>query len=416
MLKLARNSHGLKRGTLTLTAASVLAQVLMILATPALTARYSPEHFGVLGVFNSYANLVVGISCLRYEQAIPLAEDERKLRAVSWLCLISVVACTSLTGLAALSRHHGPESLGRLLPLSVLIGGMGLLLEMICVRRGNFLILGSARISQVLVSLPVQLFYPGTGAKGLILGQLMGGAISLLWIFANLDPFLAGNGKAEVADASRRFLRFPLFGIWSSLAIAAAFQLPIVLLNHFFGNEVAGWYSLSQKLVGLPCLLLAESLARAFLSRSASLWRRDIVQLKVLFFKVLTVQCVGATLLGAGVYLLAPFLFRHWLGDNWLEAGSYSQMLVVGSCLSFVSTPFEPIVDVTERQHLGAIRDLARFALLVAPIPIGHSLGWNAIQTIASLSGGLAIYSLISLTISTYCLFATPPAPFDQDN
>ena len=81
---------------LKLVTGTTFAQILVILASPLLTRLFSPEAFGLLAIFTSITKVLGVVSCLRYEFAIMLPDEERD--AVNLLAL-----CTAIvTGISLL--------------------------------------------------------------------------------------------------------------------------------------------------------------------------------------------------------------------------------------------------------------------------------------------------------------------------
>ena len=82
---------------LKLVTGTTFAQILVIVASPVLTRLFSPEAFGLLAIFTSITKVLGVVSCLRYQFAIMLPDEERD--AVNLLAL-----CTALvTGISLLS-------------------------------------------------------------------------------------------------------------------------------------------------------------------------------------------------------------------------------------------------------------------------------------------------------------------------
>ena len=71
------------RGISLLVGGTAGAQLLTILAAPALTRQYGPEDFGLLAVYASLLALIGVISSLRYELAIPLPVGDAEAASAS---------------------------------------------------------------------------------------------------------------------------------------------------------------------------------------------------------------------------------------------------------------------------------------------------------------------------------------------
>lgn len=86
---------------------TAFAQGITVLAAPILTRIYTPSEFGVLGVFAALLGIIVVISSLRYELAIPLPKSDgaaANVLAVSLVCLLAVTVIT-LIAVALFGRN-----------------------------------------------------------------------------------------------------------------------------------------------------------------------------------------------------------------------------------------------------------------------------------------------------------------------
>ena len=87
------------RHVVTLASGTAIGQLLLFIAVPVLTRIYSPADYGALGVFSSTLHMLVVLASLRYEQAIPLPEDEDVARSLLGLTFVLMAAMTSLVSL-----------------------------------------------------------------------------------------------------------------------------------------------------------------------------------------------------------------------------------------------------------------------------------------------------------------------------
>ena len=101
---------------LKLVTGTTIAQVITILAAPAITRLYSPEAFEILAIFTSITSILGVIACLRYEMAIMLPKTNEEAANLLGLCLLCVAVVSGLTvpalyfgGDALLSLLKAPE-------------------------------------------------------------------------------------------------------------------------------------------------------------------------------------------------------------------------------------------------------------------------------------------------------------------
>ncbi|MEA2607581.1 MAG: hypothetical protein QOI00_2338, partial [Chloroflexota bacterium] len=91
------------RGTIKIVAGTGAAQAISVVAAPVLTRLYSPSDYGIFAVATSLLAVLVSITCLRYEFAIPLPEDDDIAANVLGLSTIVNCAASALIALALLA-------------------------------------------------------------------------------------------------------------------------------------------------------------------------------------------------------------------------------------------------------------------------------------------------------------------------
>ena len=76
---------------------TAFAQLLALLALPALTRLYTPEDFTVLASYISILALLTVVACLRFEIAIPIPKDKETAVNLLVISIVSVFAITIIT-------------------------------------------------------------------------------------------------------------------------------------------------------------------------------------------------------------------------------------------------------------------------------------------------------------------------------
>ena len=79
------------KGVAVLAGGAALGQAITVLVSPILTRLYSPEDFGVFGVYASILGIVTVIASLRYEYALPFPEDGETAANILALCFLKAL-------------------------------------------------------------------------------------------------------------------------------------------------------------------------------------------------------------------------------------------------------------------------------------------------------------------------------------
>lgn len=387
------------RSVSVLVSGTVMAQAVTVFAAPLLTRLYSPHAFGLLGIFIALLMLLTAVMSLRYEQALPLPEDDREAGA---LLLLSLGLALLMAGLIAVPLLWFGEEFARLLnapelaahfylvPIGGLLAGGYGILQSWAVRTREFGALAATRLSQALTCAAIQAGAASLGPAALLLGQTAGAGMglgSLGW--RTLRPrlgLLATIRWADISAAARRYRRFPLLSSWAALFNTAGSQLPPLLFAALFDPVVAGMYGLANRVLSMPMLVLGKSVANVFLSGAAQAWREGRFGQRVaeVHGRLAQIGMPPAFTLA----LAGPQLFAWIFGAEWREAGVIAQWLSPWLYLVFVTSPLSAAFDVLGRQAAGLTFQLALLGLRAAAIAIG---AWQRDATLA-----IVLFALVS--------------------
>lgn len=225
---------------LTLVSGTALAHGVTAGALLVLTQLYTPDDFGVLGLFSGIAYTVAVAMCLRFEIAIPLVEDDSEAMGLFWLSAVSAMSISSLLALLLLAtpdRLIVDAGLGAvapylwLLPLSLLAFGLYSAFQNLFVRSKAFRTIAQTRVLQSVCAAGVQIGFGLLLASPvwLIVGFAMNsGAASIalgvrLWKQA-LPVSKLPDFRAMPA-LFRKHLAYPKYSIWEALANSGSIQI-----------------------------------------------------------------------------------------------------------------------------------------------------------------------------------------------
>jgi lipopolysaccharide exporter len=357
----------MRRQVLTLLAGTGLAQLVSLCAIPVLTRFYSPESFGLLGLFMGCVSVLGNVATLRYELAILLPEEQRDAAAVFAVCLpvVMLVALATLLGVAfgrePLAAALGQPQLAPLLwwlPLSVLAFGTFQALNFWATRAAHFREVGSMQVLRSVAAAIIQLGGAAAGAAAwfLVAGQTGAHTIAALeWLrrtwtrdAAVLKP---GFEPARMRAAAHRFRGFPLQGSPQVLINSISQTLPLFLLGMLFSPQIAGFYVLAQRVLEAPSQLLSSSFRQALMpryaraiasgSRLAPEFARTTRFLFVLGLPALPL-----------LYFFGEQLFAMAFGAEWQTAGTFAGWLVLVLVLDLATPPATSLLVALERQRL----------------------------------------------------------------
>jgi len=389
------------RGVTTLVAGTGAAQVLVIATSPVITRLYSPSDFGVYAVATSILSVLVTVTCLRYDFAIPLSKDDLVAANVLGLSLV-ISGLLSLIGgiiLWLVAPWFLPIfGASALIPYVWVISigqfGAGIVSSLTnwAVRTKTFADIAATRVTQgvVLAGTQIALGLAGAGAVGLVVGDAAGrvaGSTRLgrvAWrSHADVFRHVSWAGMRENAV---RYRRFPIYSMPSALLATFAATLPVLLLIAYYGTVAGGYLALAVRICAIPLTLIANAVGQVFVAESSRLIHTSPEALPGLFSRTSwTLAKVGIlpSILGM---ILAPLLSGFVFGSDWAEVGVYVAILIPSYFVQFVIAATGDVIYVVERQDLQLGREVVRFALLGLSVPVASAIGLSAIGAVALLS------------------------------
>ncbi|WP_417448371.1 lipopolysaccharide biosynthesis protein [Idiomarina abyssalis] len=365
MLEKLRNSRFF-RGVVTLASASAGGQLIMLAAMPFLTRLYTPEDFGVFAVFSALMGVLLVISSLRYELAIPLPKSQRTASRMLFIALgINLAIAVVTFGLVAILRFRIADwtetpllaSLLWLLPIAIVTGGTYKALNYWAVRNKDFQKIAVTKITQSSSNVIAQIIggLVGIGAVGLIGGQVIGqsAGITRLWKGLSLKKLRLEASKTHSIALFSRYRNFPKYDAPAAAVNAVSSQLPNVAMALVFGPVAAGLFYLADKILAVPMSLVSQAVAQVMMGQvkedvsSGNLFNRVKVTLMPLTFVCILVSVI--------TILFAEPLFGFFFGEEWAVAGVYARWIVVGLSVQFLYGPLSVVLIATEYQHANLI-------------------------------------------------------------
>lgn len=393
-----------------LSSGTICAQFIAVAALPVITRIYSPDNFGVFGIYFSITMLIAPVSTLRFNSALMLPGSKKEAINLLGLSVVSVL-CISVVLAIILGAINWelilPESLSIngfidflwLVPLGVLIQGLYQSFLFFTLRNKLFGPMAIARVGGSLVDKGLVLLVGilwSQGPIGLICGTIFGPFVATAYmvrvnIKSHFRTYFRSLSFAEMKRLGRRYQDFPLFSTLAFFVQSAAREAPTLLLAWFFSPIIAGFYILSMRVVSLPMRMIGDSVAKVFLQRVTEKKSVGVEEDAVQLFKYIILVTLPPVLI---LLWFGGNLFALVFGETWQEAGLYVQILSLSYLGMFLYRPLSTLFDAYERQRQRLLFDSIFF---VARVGVVCVTAW--------LSGSPYI-TLIALTVITCLLYA----------
>jgi O-antigen/teichoic acid export membrane protein len=373
---------------ITLFSATMLGQILGIIASPVLSRLYSPVDFGIAQLFFSIVSLIGIVACLSYQSAINLPRKDTDAANIVVLCLalILVTAVFSAVILIIFSKTiedglHAPDLTPFLflIPFAIIVHSAAFVLGSWLSRRKQFSTNAQANLVSSITGKATSISWGllSPNPFGLIFGTIINDAtiiiVSVKRILGDLSLFKEISYE-KMRELAIRYKKFPQFSAISSLTSVASTQSIPFMLAFSFSPMIVGFYAMTYTIINLPLKLMANSLVSVFYQKACEEKNRSgsIVHI---------VKPVHTRLISIGMFtclllmIIGPELFTFVLGAQWATAGLYAQILAPWFFVVFISTPISSIFSVFEKQGASLGFNLALLISRIIIVIIGGFLG-----------------------------------------
>jgi O-antigen/teichoic acid export membrane protein len=372
------------RNILIVSVGTVIAQVIPSAISPLLTRIYTPEDFGLYGIYMAIVSLLVTLAAGRYDLAIFIpanVDDSKRLVILS----IGLSALFSLLTLIVIIPFHGwllnftsnKEMAIWLytIPFIVFFISLFQAISQWLNRIKEYKQLGILRMtnSGILsgLNLGVGLIY--LKVNGLILSTLITQILLSLMTVKYIKSLNAFLNIKRLKVLMKRYINFPKFLLPSTFAGEAAVQVPILLLTNFFGVTTSGFFLLANKVLVLPMSVIGNSIGEVYRQEAAEEFYKkgnctDLYKKTLL--KLAIIGIVPAVVLFFG----GKYLFTIVFGVTWTTAGEMASYLSLMLFFQMISTPMAYTILLVNGQKIDLYLQLGRLTLSILSIVIGGML------------------------------------------
>lgn len=400
------------RAVVTLASASAAGQLIILAAMPYLTRLYAPEAFGVFAVFSSLMGVVLVVSSLRYELAIPLPAIERNARRLVFISLV-INAATAILALIFVSvfRFRISEwtdtpllaSFLWLLPVAIMTGGTYKALNYWAIRNKEYGKIAGTKLLQSSANVFAQVLggLAGLGPIGLIVGQIIGQSAGMTKLMKGLRPshlWLEASWLHSLSLMSR-YRNFLKYDTPASAVNTASAHLPNIAMALIFGPATAGLYYLAERILWVPMSMVGHAVGQVLFSQT----RECIANGTLLNTTLNLLLCLTllATLIALPVFFWAEPVFKFIFGETWGVSGTFASWLVLGLCVQFIYSPLSMTLLVTGGQKINLLIHSVILAMKILAFYIASFVGYD-VAAVKLLSIALVVGYGIGIMLVIY--------------
>jgi O-antigen/teichoic acid export membrane protein len=393
----SKNFLILFRGTL-------IAQAIPMILMPVLTRLYSPDDFGVLELFISVSTILGTIANMRYELSIVLPdrkEDAWNIMGLGFIIafifsiLIQIVIGFFADGITQLLNNTDIKFWLYFVPLAVFLQGAFNMLSYYNTREKLFKSISTASVLRASSRTAAQIgigFISKTPA-GLIIGQMLGHFVSLFPLSSKikirlfLKKITAENMKAQ----AKRYADFPKFTMPATLANVTATNVTSILISALYNVTQVGFYSLSNRILGLPSALIGTSMQNVYY-KEAHDQRKKYGNARDVFMSTLKKLTLISLPIIFVIFFFGEWIFALVFGEEWRIAGEYSRILIPLIMVRFITAPISVSLSVFERQKISLLLQVGLLILTMAIFALVWYFNWDMITFMILISSVLTVY------------------------
>lgn len=361
---MAWRTHHLVRAVTTVSAGTIVTQVLGLIVTPLIARIYGPEQLGVYGVFQSIVSTLGPVAALCIPMALILPKSNSDCAALlkAAFSLSLVFAATVLIALLAsgdeIAHALKVPGLGRtilLVPLFMVLTTLMQISRQLLLRESAY---GAIATTGIVQSIAVQaaklllgLRYPV--AATLVLAQTAGELVHAVYALVRNRQwtsryFQYRNKWREIATIIMAYRDFALYRAPQVLVNSAAHAAPTLMLSGIFGPRYAGYYALSYTILAIPVVLIGKAVGDVVYKQAATLEKPEAIL--NLLTKSTKGMLVASLLVFPAIALVAPIAIPVVLGEQWRGASFYMSLLAISQISHFATRPAVAIIPVLRLQ------------------------------------------------------------------
>lgn len=381
------------RHVATLVSGQAAAQIITIIMTPFIARLFVPEDFGVAALFISIVTILSVPATFRFELAVLLPEkDNNAIMLIILSFFIVIFSCMLVLSVVTLMQMMNlvpawlipMEMWVWLIPVALFFIASIKIVEGWLTRKKKYKIMAVTDVGQALTTTGSRMVFgllAGTSVWGLLFGYVAGLIFKFIaqfrYVFTTVSEVKCEFDKSKLVDIGKQYSDFPVYNMPSGLIRTFAQNIPVIMFGVYFGPAIVGLYAMANRLFRMPVNILSRAIRRVYLQKLTELKNAGYClrpsYLKMTFWLALFTVMPTFFLWVVGSDLLVLFL-----GDNWLEAGRFLEILVPWLFTIIVATPATAIIVVCRKQHIWLRYNIIVTIIQFSGFIIAHHFWANA--------------------------------------
>jgi O-antigen/teichoic acid export membrane protein len=170
---------------------------------------------------------------------------------------------------------------------------------------------------------------------------------------------------------AKRYKDFPKFSMWAILANTLSTHLTNILISAFFSVATLGFYSLVQRLLGMPSSLIGNSIGQVFFQEAPKEKQQTGKAINTFNSTVKKLLIIGVPSFGI-LFFIVEYLFALVFGEEWRIAGVYAQIVVPLFFIRFIVATVSNTNNIFELQKVALIWQIILLLLSIGCLYISN--------------------------------------------
>ena len=335
------------KSVLTLSAGVIVSQAVALGTTPIISRIYNPQILGDFTIITSNSTIIGTIICMGFLSTILLPDDDDEAKGLCRLLLKLILGGTTilLVGGLAVSECWKmfnvsisyPAACVMLWALVIFTNISAVLYSYVNRQKLYKVLFWNPTIGTMTYSvIGIILGLMGCGLWGYLWSRVISNVLVILHMLRHANPF-CGKIEYKSLQLVKKYRDFPLVLLPSNLLGTVSLQLPVLLLDRFWGSFTLGSYSMCMTILNLPSSFLAGPVNRVFYREATERINRG-ENIGEFSFSLMKANIKIALIPIMILIILGRPLFAIVLGEEWAEAGDFASIMSFYVLMSFCTS------------------------------------------------------------------------------
>ncbi|NQV41392.1 MAG: oligosaccharide flippase family protein [Candidatus Marinimicrobia bacterium] len=372
--------------TLILFRGSSIAQIIPILAIPFIARLFGTEVFGKFAMIFAIATIIGSLASMRLEYAlVPAGKKERQQLYILIsviaipLVLLAIAGMTIVVTTQSISTFQFTAHQTLYLAIIAILSANINSANFYNTNLKNFKIISNAKIVLAVCTFILQIFlgyFLSTSVEILLLSRIISQLFSLLLLLRGIEWSGMSNyfhlpSLLKILPNYKQYYAY--FWPASALEIIAR-QAPLLLIGGLYGDSYAGYFSMAERVLGVPTAAISSAVSQSFYQRFISELKNKANPRKIIYF---TWKLLG----GAGIipfillFLFSVQLVSMVLGSEWLFSAGIIRVLVPMSFFAFISSATSSGMIALNGQKFTLAFNIYSLLVKVGSLYFGYLMG-----------------------------------------